>query len=115
MYCALNFVCKFGHQVIFQLTRLDVERNYDFIHVIFKGIEYETTDEYMEINNDTATYTWYYSSALQDMANMVWTTDGSNTYGGWTMEIACADPVDRNELSMPIYQENNDEILVDEL
>ena len=129
MQCDLNIICQQSHQVVYQLTRLDIDRDdklsgqkvgrtccpsldieqgYDYIRVYFKGIEYETTNEEMVIDMNTPTHTWFHSSALQDMADIIWTTDNSNSQcqglcDGWTMEIACADPTNRKKLSKPTY------------
>ena len=107
MQCDLNVICPQGHQVIYQFTRLSKESCCDYLIVYFNGIQYETSNESIEISSSTPLYTWYSSNAVQDMADMVWTTDGSDTYEGWTMEIACADPADRTKLSIPTYQKNN--------
>ena len=104
MQCDLNVICPQGHQVIYQFTRLSKESCCDYLIVYFKGIQYETSNESIEISSSTPLYTWYSSNAVQDMADMVWITDHSQTYRGWTMEIACADPADRTKLSMPIYK-----------
>lgn len=108
MLCNLSVVCPQGHQVVYQLTRLSIENGYDYIYVYFNGLQYETSNESIQINHETPIYTWFSSNAVQDMADLVWSTDESNTYEGWTMEIACADPADRTKLSIPTYQKNND-------